>query len=85
MSTYKVKVDSKERIVGIRVPGILYNYLGDVARRQYKSISEVAREAIIEKMEDEFTIKEWAMIEEALTASYKERGVNWRKVKYDKI
>ncbi|MFH0947626.1 MAG: DUF6290 family protein [Elusimicrobiota bacterium] len=85
MSTCTVKTDSKERIVGVRVPGVLYNYLNDVAHRQYKSISEIVRESIVERIEDEFTIKEWAMIEEALTESYKERGTNWRKVKYAKI
>ena len=85
MSTCKVKTDSKERTVGVRIPGVLYNYLNDVAHRQYKSISEVVRESVVERIEDEFTIKEWAMIEGALAESYKGRGINWRKVKHDKI
>ena len=85
MSICKVRTDSKERMVGVRVPVVLYNYLNDIAHRQYKSISEVLRESVVERIEEEFTIKEWAMIEEALAGSYKERGINWRKVKHDKI
>jgi len=85
MSTCKGKTASKERIVGVRVPDVLYNYLNDIARRQYKSISEVVRESVVERIEEEFTIKEWAMIEGALAESYKERGINWRKVKHDKV
>jgi Arc/MetJ-type ribon-helix-helix transcriptional regulator len=76
---------TNERIIGIRIPNVLYSHLANVARRHYKSISEVIRESIIEKMEDEFTIKEWAMIEKALAESYKEEGINWRKIKRDKI
>jgi len=75
----ETKIKNKEKTIGVRIPAVLYNYLDNIARRQYKSISEVIRETIVEKIEDEFTIKEWGMIEQALAESYKEKGINWRK------
>ncbi|PIU50712.1 hypothetical protein COS91_08290 [Candidatus Desantisbacteria bacterium CG07_land_8_20_14_0_80_39_15] len=75
----ETKIKSKERTIGVRVPAVLYDYLNNVAHKQYKSISEVIRQIIVEKIEDEFTIKEWTMIEQALAESYKEKGINWRK------
>ena len=75
----EIKIKNKERTIGVRVPAVLYDYLNNLARRQYKSVSEVIRQTVVEKIEDEFTIKEWAMIEQALAESYKEKGTSWRK------
>ena len=74
-----MEIRTKEKTIGVRIPAVLYNYLNALARKQYKSISEIIRQTIVEKIEDEFTIKEWALIEKALTESYGEKGVNWRK------
>jgi Arc/MetJ-type ribon-helix-helix transcriptional regulator len=71
---------ANERLIGVRVPKVIYDYLDSAAKRKYKSISEWIREAIVEKIESEFTIKEWSMIEQALKESYKEKGVNWRNL-----
>ncbi len=69
----------KEKTIGVRFPAPLHNYLSSLADREYKSVSEVIREIVVEKVESEFTLKEWAMIEAALQESFKEKGVNWRK------
>jgi predicted DNA-binding protein len=75
----ETNIKNKEKTIGVRIPIVIYNYLNNLAHKQYKSISEVIRETLVGKIEDEFTIKEWALIERSLAESYKEKGVNWRK------
>lgn len=65
----------------IRVPSSLYNRVKHLCRDEYKSISALIRELLLEKIEESFGEEELRTIEHESEKFHKGKGVNWRKVK----
>ena len=69
--------------INISLPTELYENLKRIAEREYKTISGLIRESVLEKIEENFTSEEIALIEEGSEAFRKGEGINWRKIKRD--
>lgn len=69
--------------INISLPQKLYKQLKIVAQREYKSVSGIIRESVLEKVEEDFTAEELALISEASEAFHKGEGVDWKDVKRD--
>lgn len=65
----------------VRVPSSLYNRVKHLCRDEYKSISALIRELLLEKIEESFGEEELRLIEHESENFHKGKGVNWRKVK----
>lgn len=64
----------------IRVPSPLYKRVQEVCAREYKSMSALVRELLIERLEDSFTEEEQRIIGESRNNVRKGNVVNWRDV-----
>lgn len=69
--------------INISLPEDLYESLKRIAGREYKSISGLIRESVLEKVEDDFSPEEIRLIEEGSEAFHRGEGINWREVKRD--
>lgn len=67
--------------INISLPEDLYNRLKTVAQKEYKSVSGLIRESVLDKVEEDFTSEELALISEASEAFHKGEGVNWKDIK----
>jgi len=65
----------------IRVPLSLYQRAKLLCEREYKSISALVRELLLEKLDDTLTRSETTSIEKARRAFSASKGTNWRNVK----
>lgn len=65
----------------VNLPGKVYEGLKHLAKVEYKSISGVIRESVIEKLEDTFSKSEMDLIEKGRSEYREGKGVNWRTVK----
>ena len=70
-----------KRII-ISLPVKLYNNLKRIAAQEYKSVAGIVRESIMERMEDEFTKEELALIEQGHRGFKSGKGRSWRSVKH---
>ena len=69
------------RRVIISLPDGLYRSIKRLASREYRSVSSLVRESILEKVEDEFTPEEWAVVEQGFRDIDAGKGINWREVR----
>ncbi|MBU0534077.1 MAG: ribbon-helix-helix domain-containing protein [Candidatus Omnitrophica bacterium] len=67
--------------INISLPENLYEKLRIVAQKEYKSISGIIRESVLEKVEEDFTAEELALISQASEAFHKGEGINWKDIK----
>ena len=74
-----MKIMSK-RIV-LSLPMALYNNAKQTAKKEYRSVSSLIRESLLEHLQDQFSPSEIALIEEGRKAFCQGKGVNWRQVK----
>ena len=65
----------------IRLPSSLYAKIKLVCDKEYKSISALMRELLLEKLEEHLSKKELRTIETGSKLFHRRKGVNWRKVK----
>ena len=65
----------------VNIPAKLYNELKKIAQKRYRSVSSLITESILERVEEELTEEEKALIEEGRKAFRKGKGVNWREIK----
>lgn len=65
----------------VSLPESLYESMKRLASREYRSVSSLIRESVLEKVEDELTTEEWAILEQGFRDIDAGRGVNWREVK----
>ena len=70
-----------KRII-ISLPVKLYNNLKRIAAQEYKSVAGIVRESIMERMEDEFTKEELALIEQGHREFKSGKGWSWRSLKH---
>ena len=69
------------RRILVNLPGKLYADLKQLAKAEYKSVSGVIRESIMDKLENEFSKTEMELIEKGRSEYRRGKGVNWRSVK----
>lgn len=69
-----------KRII-VNLPLELYESIKRAAGREYKSISSLIRESVLERIEEELTPDEMVLIEKGHKAFRAGKGINWRKVK----
>ena len=69
------------RRILVNFPGKVYEELKHLARAEYKSISGVIRESVIEKLGDKFSKSEMDLIEKGRSEYRQGKGVKWRAVK----
>lgn len=74
-----MQVMNKRVIVSL--PAELYDGIKRLATREYRSVSSLIRESILEKMEEEFTVEEISLIDKARKSFHAGKGTNWREVK----
>jgi len=65
----------------IRIPASLYNKVRIVCKKEYKSMSALMRELLLEKMEDSLTASEMALVEKESKSFHAGKGTDWRKIK----
>ena len=75
----KAAVMDKELLV--RMPKFLYKKAKELCKGEYKSMSSLVRELILEKLDDSFTAEELRTIEKARKQFHKGEGVNWKEMK----
>lgn len=69
-----------KRII-VNLPAELYENIKRIAERKYKSVSSLIRESVLERIEEEFTPEEMALVEKGRRAFHQGKGINWRKVR----
>ena len=65
----------------IRVPVSLYQRAKLLCEREYKSISALVRELLLERLDDALMKSEMTSIKKARRAFHAGKGADWRKVK----
>ena len=65
----------------VRVPEGLYVKVKKLCGKEYKSISALIRELLLERINDSLTSKESAMLARSRQEFKEGKGVAWRKVK----
>lgn len=69
-----------DKTILIHLPSELYESMKRIAAKKYKSLSSFVRESILEKIEEEFSSEELALIEKGRKSFHRGKGTNWRKV-----
>ena len=69
------------RRILVNLPGKIYEDLKHLAKAEYKSISGIIRESVIDRLEDKFSKSEMDLIEKGRSEYRQGKGVNWRSVK----
>ncbi len=64
----------------LSLPDDLYQNVKRLASRKYRSASSLIRESILEKIEDEFTPQELAIVEQGFRSIDAGKGADWRKI-----
>ena len=65
----------------IRLPSSLYKRVKLICGREYKSISALVRELLLEKVDEMLTAEEMLAIEKESILFSKDKGTDWKKVK----
>jgi len=69
-----------KRII-VNLPAELYDSIKRIAEKEYRSVSSLIRESVLERMEEEFTPEEMVLLEKARKSFHAGKGINWRKIK----
>ncbi len=65
----------------VSLPEQIYQELKKLAKSEYKSISGLIRESVLDRLDEKFSKGEWDLIEKGRNEFRQGRGVNWRSVK----
>ena len=65
----------------VNLPARLYQELKRFAETEYKSVSGVIRESIVDRLNREFSKGEITLIEKGRSEYRQGKGTNWRSVK----
>ncbi len=76
-----MRMKSMDKTFLIHLPSELYENMKKVAAKKYKSVSELVRESVLEKIEEEFTSEDMVLIEKGRKSFHAGKGLNWRKIK----
>ncbi len=69
-----------KRII-VNLPTELYEGIKRIAEKEYRSVSSLIRESVVERIEEDFSPEEMLSIKKARKSFRAGKGVNWRKVK----
>ena len=69
-----------KRII-VNLPTELYEGIKRIAEKEYRSVSSLIRESVLERIEEEFTPGEMTLLEKEHKSFHAGKGINWRKVK----
>jgi len=69
----------------IRLPSALYDKIRLVCGREYKSMSAMVRELLMERLADTISRSEMNEIEKGRAAFRKGKGAAWRKIKRGQV
>ena len=61
------------------MPVKLAHILEEIAERQYKSVSSLIRELVVEYVEDELSLKSWRLIEKGRKEYREGKSTPWRE------
>ena len=65
----------------IRMPASLYRRAKILCQREYKSLSALVRELLLERLDETLTKSEMASIKKARKAFHAGKGTDWRKIR----
>lgn len=65
----------------VNLPAEIYQDLKRAAKAEYKSVSGIIRESIVERLGDRVTRKEAALIEKGRAEYRQGKSVDWRSVR----
>jgi hypothetical protein len=65
----------------VRLPSSLYLRVKKVCGAEYKSISALVRELLVEKLDESLTAEETVLIAKGRKSYREGKGVSWRKIK----
>jgi metal-responsive CopG/Arc/MetJ family transcriptional regulator len=65
----------------VNLPAKLYRNLKILAKMEYKSVSGIIRESIVDKLNSEFSPNEMNIIEKGRSEYREGKGVKWRSIK----
>ncbi|MFH1824507.1 MAG: DUF6290 family protein [Candidatus Firestonebacteria bacterium] len=70
----------KLKLIGVKMPVKIAYVLENIAEKQYKSVSTLIREMIVDYIEDEISLKSWKIIEKGRKEHREGKCIPWRKV-----
>ncbi len=70
----------KFKLIGVKMPVKLASKLEDIAAEQYKTVSALIREMVIDYIEDELSIESWKLIEKGRKEYREGEYTPWREV-----
>lgn len=65
----------------VSLPDQIYQALKKLAKVEYKSVSGIIRESVLERLDNGFSKSETDLIEKGRGEYRRNKGVNWRSVK----
>ena len=72
-----------DKRIMVSLPSRLYKDIKAIAEKEYRSVSSLIREAVLDKIEEEFTAEEMALVEKGHKSFRAGNGINWRKARRD--
>ncbi len=73
-------METKIKLIGVKMPVKLARTLEVIAERQYKSVSTLIRELIVDYIEDELSLESWKIIERGRKDYREGKCTPWRDV-----
>lgn len=73
-------METKIKLIGVKMPVELARTLKGIAERQYKSVSTIIRELIVDYIEDELSLESWKIIERGRKEYREGKCAPWRDV-----
>ena len=73
-------METKVKLIGVKIPVKLAKTLEDIAGRQYKSVSTLIREMIVDYIEDELSLESWETIKKGRKEYREGKSTPWRDV-----
>ena len=72
-------METRIKLIGVKMPVKLAHTLEEIAERQYKSVSSLIRELVVDYIEDELSLKSWKLIEKGRKEYREGRYTPWRE------
>ncbi|MFH1540435.1 MAG: DUF6290 family protein [Elusimicrobiota bacterium] len=73
-------METKIKLIGVKMPLKLASALEHIATEQYKSVSTFIREMIVDYIEDELSVGSWKLIEKGRKEYREGKCIPWREV-----
>ena len=67
--------------VPIRISPSLYQRVRRICKKEYKSVAVLVKELLLEKVNDNLTVRELKILDSESANFHKGKGINWREIK----